>query len=67
MRGKHCASLAGRCRKKLKEAELRGELVLIPVDEYFSSQVCSNCRQRDMANVQVSDDGTLHTVKTCKR
>lgn len=70
MKGVHFASLAKRCRRLLKEAESRYEIVVVLVDEYFSSQVCSkaSCRQRNMRNLEVDGgSGTLHSVKACNR
>lgn len=69
MKGVHFASLARRCKQRLKEAEASGEIVIAGTDEYYTSQVYSkpSCRERNMVNMNVEGGGTLHAVKACNR
>ncbi|KAI8099493.1 uncharacterized protein BX664DRAFT_310458 [Halteromyces radiatus] len=38
--------LTGRCRDILKRAERRGELIVLDVNEYNTSKVCSRCGEK---------------------
>ncbi|CDH59914.1 predicted protein [Lichtheimia corymbifera JMRC:FSU:9682] len=56
--------LSGVLRRKLRAAENQGRLVVINIDEYLTSQICHNCQQRTLRNMQI-DDMKLHTVLHC--
>jgi transposase len=63
MKGK-LAGLAERCRHVLRKAERQGRLVMIDIDDYLTSQVCSKCSTRDLKAKQLGDD-EMYAVKVC--
>jgi transposase len=63
MKGK-LAGLAERCRHVLRKAERQGRLVMIDIDEFLTSQVCSKCSTKDLKAKQLGDD-EMYAVKVC--
>jgi transposase len=51
--------------KQLKHRESLGELCLLTIDEYFTSQVCSKCKTRNLEKVADSNGKKLHAVLRC--
>ncbi|KAG0168187.1 hypothetical protein DFQ30_005089 [Apophysomyces sp. BC1015] len=52
-------------RKLLKRAESALRLICVPVNEEYTSQVCSSCGLRDMDNVEIDEQSKLHSVLLC--
>jgi transposase len=51
--------------KQLKHRETLGELCLVTIDEYFTSQVCNKYKTRNLKNVTDSNGKKLHSVLRC--
>src|ERR1700722_19861894 len=66
VRGKP-AGYSKRCRSLLKQQEQCGRIVVVPIDEFNTSQVCSSCRQKTLRKVRVEGDmgGELNSVLSC--
>ncbi|SAL99365.1 hypothetical protein, partial, partial [Absidia glauca] len=58
--------LATHFKKVLKHAELQGKLLVVSVDEAYTSKVCSRCQVKEMENMKIGADSRLHSVLTCK-
>jgi transposase len=59
------APLADKCRKLLEKADKRGDLVLINMDEFNTSQVCSKCGKKNLKKMNI-DGGDLYPVAVCQ-
>ncbi|SAL98421.1 hypothetical protein [Absidia glauca] len=58
--------MASRVKKVLKRAELEGKLVLVPVNESYTSKICSKCLTNNQENKVLEDGSRLHSVLVCK-
>jgi hypothetical protein len=68
---KGAGSLADKCRKLLSAADKAGRLVLINMDEYLTSQICSKCGHRSLSNQVTPGPGKqdirMYSVLVCGR
>ncbi|CAO3596487.1 unnamed protein product [Absidia cylindrospora] len=64
--GKGGGALADRCQKQLSKADKAGRLVLINMDEYNTSQVCSKCGNKTLAGMELAGrQFRMYTVLAC--
>ncbi|KAI8331746.1 hypothetical protein BC941DRAFT_474785 [Chlamydoabsidia padenii] len=50
----------------LKQAEMDGKLVIVPINEAYTSKVCRKCHTRNMINKTVDETSKLHSVLVCQ-
>ncbi|KAL1930641.1 hypothetical protein VTP01DRAFT_10803 [Rhizomucor pusillus] len=62
----HRPGLVGVLDRMLKRREARGELVVVIIDEYLTSQICHNCQGRSLKNVSTADGVRHHGLQVCK-
>jgi transcription elongation factor Elf1 len=62
-RGK-VSGLARVCLRVLRQAEREGELIVVVVNEFYTSQVCSRCGERRLRGKSLDGD-TMHAVQVC--
>ncbi|CAO3639451.1 unnamed protein product [Cunninghamella blakesleeana] len=53
-------------KSSFKRAEHQGKLLFVLVNERLTSQICSKCFKRNMKNMKVKDDISLHAVLHCQ-
>lgn len=58
------AGLAEKCRKLLKKAEQEGKLIVMDINEYNTSQVCSRCGEKALEQIRAAGL-SLYTVLAC--
>ncbi|ORZ18509.1 hypothetical protein BCR42DRAFT_449689 [Absidia repens] len=58
--------MVARLRRTLKKAEQKHLLVMVQVNEAYTSKVCSKCYTKNMVNKKIDDgDYRLHSVLVC--
>ncbi|KAG0165793.1 hypothetical protein DFQ30_007988 [Apophysomyces sp. BC1015] len=50
----------------LKRREARGEVLVLKIDEYLTSQICNKCKARNLRKVVTPDRILHHGIQACK-
>ncbi|CEG77523.1 hypothetical protein RMATCC62417_12259 [Rhizopus microsporus] len=51
--------------KHLRLKEKLGELYLLDIDEFRTSQVCNSCKTRNLRHYQAENDKSIHSILIC--
>ncbi|KAL1929249.1 hypothetical protein VTP01DRAFT_2308 [Rhizomucor pusillus] len=62
----HQSGVVGILCRELKKREANGEVAVVKIDEYLTSQICHACLSRTLDNM-ITDDGVKHHgIQVCK-
>ncbi|KAL1935442.1 hypothetical protein VTP01DRAFT_4582 [Rhizomucor pusillus] len=62
----HQSGVVGILWRELKKREANGEVAVVKIDEYLTSQICHACLSRTLDNM-ITDDGVKHHgIQVCK-